>query len=385
MMDIGLGNGFRNKFAEAIAKKDISLAREYMQTFYSSMFLIAASIFLIFLCINPFLNWGHILNVSKSFNDNLNLIVLVVMGLFCLQLFLKNITTVLLALQRTSESNFIIFLGNVLALIGIYVYGRFCHSSLMSISVIFMLSPIIVFLISTVYYFKIYLGHLLPAGVYIKKVHLSNLLNLGIKFFLIQITTVVMFSSDSLIITQLFGPKYVTPYNIAYRLFAATLTGFTIIMTPFWTAFTEANTKDDKAWINNSLKKLVYLWVAFSCMVLVLLYFSPFIYNIWVGNKVMITMALSAQFAILAILLSWNGIFSQYLNGIGKIKFQLYVGLFQCVINIPLAILLAKYMNMGLMGIVLATNLCLIVSGILLPIQTSKILNNKNLYGIWSK
>jgi hypothetical protein len=41
MMDFGLGNGFRNKFAEAIALDKKDLAKEYMSTFYSSMVIIA--------------------------------------------------------------------------------------------------------------------------------------------------------------------------------------------------------------------------------------------------------------------------------------------------------------------------------------------------------
>jgi hypothetical protein len=45
-------------------------------------------------------------------------------------------------------------------------------------------------------------------------------MTLGLKFFLIQITTIVMFSSSSIIITQLYTSA-VTPYNVTYQLFAA--------------------------------------------------------------------------------------------------------------------------------------------------------------------
>ena len=81
------------------------------------------------------------------------------------------------------------------------------------------------------------------------------MMNLGVKFFFIQITTIVMFASGNFIITQLYGPAEVTPYNISYRLFAATVTVFTIIIAPFWSAYTEAITMKDFTWIKKVLKK----------------------------------------------------------------------------------------------------------------------------------
>ena len=45
-------------------------------------------------------------------------------------------------------------------------------------------------------------------------------------------------------------------------------------------------------------------------------------------------------------------IFSMFLNGIGKIKIQIYVAIFIALINIPLSVFLAKYLGFGLAGII---------------------------------
>jgi uncharacterized membrane-anchored protein YitT (DUF2179 family) len=70
------------------------------------------------------------------------------------------------------------------------------------------------------------------------------------------------------------------------------------------------------------------------------------------------------------------------LNGIGKIKLQLYLVIFTGLINIPLAIFFGK--KIGLVGISLTSILLFIFMGIFFSIQTQKILN-KTAVNIWNK
>ena len=119
-------------------------------------------------------------------------------------------------------------------------------------------------------------------------------------------------------------------------------------------------------------------------IIIALLISSPFIFEIWIGDEVKVPFILSATFALYAALLSWTGMFSKFLNGVGKVKIQLYITIFQCLTNIPLAIFLAKYLGLGLSGVVLATNLNLLIAAIILPLQVFKIANQKA-KGIWLK
>jgi len=384
MMDVGIGNGFRNKFTEAVSKNEKIAAKQLMQTFYAVMALVSAGIFMVYLCIHPFLNWHNILNVSLKFDENIGSIVLFTFGLFCMQLYLKNITTVLLALHKTTISNLLFFLGNLVALLAIFVLNAFHHVSLLSIATVYMVAPNVVFLVASILLFQTSLREYNPFPLKIYSPRLKSLVGLGFKFFFIQITTIIMFSSDNIIITQLFGPAEVTPYNIAYRLFFSVYGCFTIVMVPFWAAFGEASARDDKAWINQSLKKLMAFWAAFSIGIVIILFLSNYIYTIWIGNLVIVPFKLSMQLALFAIIISWTSIFSYFLNGVGKIQIQLYIAIFQCIFNIPLAIILAKYFNMGTTGIILATNLNLLISAVLLSYQVYIITNNRA-NGIWAK
>lgn len=385
MMDIGLGNGFRNKFTEAVAKKEDDLAKDYIQTFYSSMALIALGLFIVYSVVQHFINWASILNVKAGFDEDIQSIVWWVFGLFCLQLFLKNISTILLSLQKTTFSNSLLFISNLASLIIIFFLHRFGTTNLFSISMAFMITPIVVYAIITPYFFLTRLKKYIPSFVLIpKRKYLNNLMTLGIKFFFIQITTVIMFSSDNLIITQLFGPKDVTPYNITYRLFSSAITFLTIIVTPFWSAFTEANAQKDNEWIKRSMKKLVLIWAVFSIVIMMVWLVSPYLIHIWVGKQVVVSYSLAFQCAFFTIILGWNGPFVFYISSVGKIKLELWIALVQCILTVPFAIFFARNVNMGPAGVIFATNLVLLIPAILIPIQYYKLINN-TARGIWDQ
>lgn len=385
MMDIGIGNGFRNKFAEAIAKGDHEIAKKYIQTLYSSIGIIALSLLSVFSIINRYINWNTILNLPKEFDENIQLILLLVFMLFFIQLYIKNVSIVLLALQKTTVSDFLMLMGNIGALLLILVMAGLNQISLFSIAIAYMCAPIIVFLIASVILFNGKLKEYRPKIIMLPEIkYFKGIVSLGLKFFYIQMAMIVIFSSSNIIIIQLYGPAAVTPFNVTFRLFSSLQVFFLIIVTPFWSAFTEANAIKDFIWIKSSIKKLVLFWSIFSIGVLLLWLISPSVINLWVGKELVVSYGLALQFAIFTILLTWINIFNNYINGVGKIKLQVYITLFQFIIVIPLTIVLAKFFDMKTIGVILATNIILLVPAILMPIQYHKLITN-TASGIWSK
>lgn len=67
--DIGLGNGLRNKLSEALAVGDDNLARIYVSTSFFILFLIALSIFFIFLLSKDWIDWGAFLNIPHKLGE----------------------------------------------------------------------------------------------------------------------------------------------------------------------------------------------------------------------------------------------------------------------------------------------------------------------------
>ena len=380
--DIGLGNGLRNKFAESVAKGDSEMARIYVSTTYAILCIVIAIVLIIFLFINPFLNWSRLLNAPSDMAGELSLLALIVFVFFCIQFVLKLITTILTANQEPAKASIFELIGTVISVSIIYILTKTTSGNLIYLGTVFSVAPVLVFISSSIWFYTHKYKKYAPAIKYVRFKFARDLMTLGFKFFFLQIAALILYQTSNIIIAQLFGPEQVTPFNIAYKYFGIITMAFTIFIMPFWSAFTEAWTKKDILWIKNIMKKLVFIWIFLSIATIIMFIFSDFIFRIWIGKELKVPIKISAVVAVYVIINSWCGIFSHFLNGVGKIKLQLYSGLLSALINIPLAVFLGKHF--GVSGVVLSTCILGIISAIWSPIQYMKIINEKA-RGIWNK
>ena len=380
--DIGFGNGLRNKFAEAIAKDDHQLARIYLSTTYAILGIIVVCLLVLFVCINPFLNWSRILNTPAGMAAELSTLALLVFSFFCLQFVLQLITTIITANQQPAKASFFNFLGSLFSLAVIFILTKTTSGNLIYLALSLGFTPVLVLTASSLWFYTHSYKKYAPAARFVKFSYSRNLMSLGLKFFIIQIAAVILYETSNLIIAQLFGPVEVTPYNVAYKYFGIIPMGMSIVMLPFWSAFTEAWIKKDIEWIKTTMKRLRLLWVVLTVVALIMLVCSNAVYKFWVGKNIFIPLSVSLAMASYVIINAWNGIHSQFINGVGKIKLQLYIALGSSLINIPLAIFLGK--NLGIYGVVLSTSIISIMGAVVSPIQYNKIINNRA-RGIWAK
>lgn len=384
--DIGIGNGLRNKFAEALAKNDHLRAKVYVSTAYVLFTLIFSVLFIIFLFVNPYIDWVHILRAPESMRHEINSLVYFVVFFLFGKFVIGLISVILKADQRPSISNSVYPLGNILTLIFVFILSKLGEGSLFWVGIAMSSTPFLILVAFTVYFYskdyKIYY----PRLKYFQPKHSKTLVNVGIQFFIIQICIVVILYTDNIIITRLpdLGPAMVTPYNIAQKYFNMVLVVFTIIMSPFWSAYTEAYVKKEFSWIKRTNRDLVKIWGLTIIVVLAMIFGSSWFYKLWVGDKVTIPLSLTIFVGLYVIITTWNNIHTFFINGTGKIRLQTFVYVFGAVINIPVSVFLAKYMNMGLAGVILGTCFSLLPSAILMPLQYLKIVNQKE-KGLWSR
>ncbi|MCE5336495.1 MAG: hypothetical protein LLG06_18110, partial [Desulfobacteraceae bacterium] len=214
--------------------------------------------------------------------------------------------------------------------------------------------------------------------------YFRDLAGLGIQFFLIQIVAIIHFTTDNIIITQLHGPCEVTPYNLARKYMEIVPMVFSMVMYPLWSAYTEAFVKKDYVWIRKSVNTLIKVWIVSGALIILQIVPAKWFFHLWIGNKLQIPIMLLFCTGIYHLVVTWCQIFGFFINGVGKIRLQLYSGIFQAAINIPLAILFGKYMGMGSSGVILGTTICLAISAVWAPIQYYKIING-TAQGIWAK
>ncbi|NRA92330.1 MAG: hypothetical protein HRU26_06530, partial [Psychroserpens sp.] len=198
------------------------------------------------------------------------------------------------------------------------------------------------------------------------------------------IAAIILFSTDNLIITQLYGPEEVTPYQLANKYFGMSLMMFTIIVQPLWSAVTDAYHKNDFDWMKRTMKRMNKIWLLFSLGALVMLIISPYFFKIWLGDKVFIPFTLSVFWFIFIVIQSYNLIYTYFINGVGKLRVQLFITVFSILFNIPASIFLATYAGLGVSGVIMATTISMSLSAIIKTIQYNKIVNLKA-EGVWNK
>ena len=78
--DIGLGNGLRNKFTEAKANGDMTLARAYVSSAYFTIGGVCLLLMLVFFGLNFFIDWTTVFNTNITLQKDLSLLMPIVFG-----------------------------------------------------------------------------------------------------------------------------------------------------------------------------------------------------------------------------------------------------------------------------------------------------------------
>ncbi|MBK0384091.1 hypothetical protein I5M32_14065 [Pedobacter sp. SD-b] len=384
-MDVGLGNGLRNKLAEAIEYKDKMLANQYVSTAYFVFIALMLIVFILFSTINSFLNWNIILKSNLQRYDLLVLTFIIVFS-FCCRLVLDLSGIIVISLQKPFIKAVIDFLFNLFTLISVYLLTYTQSKSLLTFGIAVSIIPVIILLAFNFYLFrsKSSYSFLKPSFNSFNKTHLKSLFSLGMKFFIIQIAAIVVFSTDNVVIIQFFSSSSVTDFNIVYKYFSIISVVFGIILMPYWSSFTSAYTGGRLQWIKQSFKKLMLLWIGQLVVTIILVLIAPFIYSIWLGREIKIPVRLNILMGFFVIILNWNNLFVYFLNGISKIKIQLYSSIIIAILNFPLSYLLIKYTSFGVSSIVISNCLCLLICSIWAPIQCYKIVKGTS-KGLWNE
>jgi O-antigen/teichoic acid export membrane protein len=381
--DIGLGNGLRNKLAEALALNDKVTARIYISSVFVIITGIAIVLFIGFLIVARFISWNAILNTSAISNHELFSIVVMVFFFFCIGFVLNLVSSILQAMQRYAINDILGLISQLLGLVALYFLVKNTSGSLFFLCLVYGAKSAIVMLIAA---FVLFLGSLKMYRPSLKSVQFKKalpLLNLGIKFFVGQILYLLVNQTSVILIVQFFGPEEVTTYNLALRYMSITSMGFMMVLAPFLSAFTEAYTKKDFRWIHSTINRIKYLWLLASIISCVMILGYKYFFNLWVGNSVIVPVSLIVTLAVYTIIGMWGSTYSLFLNGIGKINLQLYILGIQALIFFPLSYLFYK-LQFGLVSIVASQIIFAIVSGVFTTLQYAKIINQKAT-GIWFK
>jgi O-antigen/teichoic acid export membrane protein len=381
--DIGLGNGLRNKLAEALAMNDNRTARIYVSSAFALITVVAFLMFALFFIVARFISWNAVLNTNIISNSELFSIVIMVFFFFCISFVLGLVSSILQAMQRYAVNDVIGLIAQLLGLIALFILVKTTKSSLFYLCLIYGGKTAIVFLIATIVLFLNSLKRYRPSLKFIHLKEAMPLLSLGIKFFVVQILYIIVTQTSVLLVVQFFGPEDVTIFNLAVRYMSITTMGYMMVLVPFLSAFTEAFTKKDYAWIRITIKRINRIWLLASIATIILIFGYNLFFKIWVGNAITVPFSLIIALAISNIINAWSATYSLFLNGIGKIHLQLYMLGMQALLFFPLSYIF-YHLGFKLVSIVAAQTIFYISSALIMTIQYKKIISQEA-KGIWLK
>ena len=372
LFDLGVGNGLRNKVAEALARNDKTQAANYIASGYSLIGLISLLLWTVSTIAAFFVPWQTVFNTQIISETTLCITVQVVIFFIVLNFWVGLISPILGAVQKTAITALGQLISNVLALCFVYLLTETTDATLTYLALAYGFSLVIANITLTLWFYKSQ-PELRPKP-YLEIQHISPLLAVGLQFFTIQIAVLVIFTTDKILITQLFGPEYVTQYDVVFKLLSIITFVHSLISAPLWSAYTDAYHRNDMRWIRRMLNKQLAIFVGIIVATFVMCYFIKQLILMWIGEELNISQPLIFSLGVFVLVSTWNNIYAMIVNGIGEISLQLHTSFIAMLINIPLAILFVKYFDMGLSGVVLATVVSLSLAAVVLPIQVHRII-----------
>lgn len=376
LFDIGIGNGLRNKIAESLAKDDILSAQKYISTSYILIGVISLLLLVVFMVASSFINWQTIFNTTILPNEELTNILNISAGFIFINFWLSLINQVANGVQKSSLTVFNQFLSNFLSLISVYILSLYTESSLINLAILYGVSLLSSSIMLSIWFYSKNLDLLPKIALYNRK-FVKSITSLGFKFFILQVAAIVIFTTDKILITQLFGPEYIVSYDLVFKLFSLITIIYTLISAPLWSSYSDAYSRNDYIWIKRMFVKQlrIYIFVFFSIVILGFLV-NPII-DIWVNNSIIIDYKLIISIGALTIISTWNALFSTFVNSINNFDIQLKTSIIAMFLNIPLSILFVKVFNLGIYSIIIASIISLSLFAIFGALQTYNIITRK--------
>ena len=330
LFDLGLADGLKNRLIPAITDSNFKLAKEYISTAYYGIGFVSVAIFLIMLIpMILIMDWDSFLN-HPNLDLNFTSISILFGFLFLIRFLLQLLLTVLIAYQDVYKAELINFISNlsVFLLLFTTVQLEYNNGSLLTVILIYMLTPIIVLLIFSSFYYAKRFENISPSFNSFSFKHLKSLLSLGLNFLWIRLNGIILLQSAYLIISSQIGPSEVAKYNIAFIYYNSIYMLLNVFINPYWPAVAESVKKQDYNWIRNSLKKVRIIFLLFATACFMLYALADILIPIWVNESITFDNNLLLFMCFYIMLNMWKEISSFFLNGMSELRIQSIVSSF---------------------------------------------------------
>jgi O-antigen/teichoic acid export membrane protein len=354
VMDIGIANTLTNLISEAYALDDRQKAVTSFSTALWVLISISTLLGLGAWAAWPHIHWVavfHVLNPGLAAETSRAMAVTFVLFLVALPAGLA--AKVLGGYQEMHAANLFAAAGSLLGLAGTAAVIA-AHGSLPWMLAAFAGAPVVANIGCLLWICLIHKPWMRPALRHFDPAIINSIFRTGSQFFIIQVAGLVVFNSDSLIISHYLTPAQVTSYNVTWRI-ASYITAVPILLVPtLWPIYAEANARGDLQWIRSAYvrtRRLTLTIVATGCVSM--LFAGKVVIRFWAGQAAVPGTHLLHLMCVWMFILAITLYQSCLMGAVNRVQRQALFTIIAAAANLGLSILWVR--RFGPAGVLFAT------------------------------
>jgi O-antigen/teichoic acid export membrane protein len=378
LSDFGIASSLRNRLTTLFAHNDYESAYKYINSSYKYTLVIFAVILFLALFLSGLMASYKLYYVEGlNYIDATTVILFLLIGSVLNLYFLLN-SSIAYALMNPVFKPIILFIFQLVFCLLLVVWfdedSSYEGEALVTVSLLYLIASVFANLLSLLYLFSKNRRYLPNIGKG-KYSDFEEIFTVGKNFLILQIASLVMFTSDTILVANLFDYSDVVSYKVSTRVFFIFLMIQGAIMSPYWSKYTECAAKRDAIAIFNNLKKTLNITFLLLISIVLISQIGDVIVSLWMGGIEHYDPKVFLAMAIMTALMNWSSNFSTLFNGIGALKFQVHIAVATGFINIPISIFLVRVLDFGVEGIVYGTVISLAFFAIIGPLYTKRVVS----------
>lgn len=363
--DLGLATSLTNILAADENKEDRKQAQDAVANVFWLLVLLSLVASIILSVAYHFISWERVANVqSLEAQTDLSAAVVTTMALLVLRLLFSLPKQVYSAYQEGYLYQIWSTLGGILGVLGLWAAIYLKGNTAILLAAFFGL-PLLSDLGAMVHLFGFQRPWLFPAPHRFSWVKSKILLTTGSQIWISQISGIVIFQTELLIINHYFGAVTVGTYGTLLKLFSVVSLVQIAFAAPLWPAYCEAISSGDLQWVKRTFTKsslISFIWATVAGGIITVA--APNILNIWLVNPVKLDSLAYAALFFRTVLLSIDQCLGILCNGLGLFKVESIVAPCFAITYLVLALLMTHVI--GVQGCAWAMSLCIIIFSILI-------------------
>lgn len=373
LMDFGVQSTLKTKIPVFVHHNESEKIGQFISNTYKSTGLLALIIFMFFFIFINFIDLKSAFNINELNKSETQILFLLNIGFFCIS-FIANIHKSLYVAflkgkysEQSIAVNQILFLTFVLLFYYLPSNNLSLFEKLLFISIGNGCITLIINLIYTLYFF---IGLPQRFAFFQTKFfgYIKEVLPIGLKFMIIQLGFLFVFSADGYIISNAFNPKEVVAYEIVSKLYQFPYMILFAALSPLWSMFAKDYLEKNKNKLYKDFRKFNLYFLGIVLCLLLLYVITPFIISIWIKEQIHIPNYLVELTVLVTLLKIYVSFYTFFLNGVGKLNLYLLLLVVSVLIKIPLSYWFIQ-LGSGINSVLYSSLIIVLIWCIIMPMQ----------------